>query len=85
MTLEIGDRVNYVSDNHGQSPANPLVGTRFECSGTVLNVIMGGDSINVEWDNGTHNSYSNRDLVLASGNGGAEPNRAFRLKKHKRR
>jgi hypothetical protein len=85
MTLKVGARVNYVSDNHGQSPANPLIGTHYECVGTIDSYRMDGQSITVKWDNGTHNSYSARDLALASGNGGADPNRAFRLKKHKRR
>jgi len=37
-------------------PGNPAIGTEWECAG----VYVGG--CRVVWDNGSHNSYSDREL-----------------------
>ena len=85
MTLKVGDRVNSVSGKYGRANNNPLIGTRYECAGTVDSSESDGMHITVLWDNGAHNSYNSKDLALAGTAGSLNPNMAFRLKKRKRR
>ena len=80
MTFKIGDRVNYFSGNHGMSLDNPLVGTRYECIGTVD--FANSSNATVQWDNGKHNSYNNHDLALAEDGGVTDPNMAFKIKRY---
>lgn len=62
-----GDRVYYVSGRHGKYGNNPLRGSEFECEGTVTSRdTLGGLDTQVNWDNGTTNSYSFGDLRLVS-------------------
>ena len=76
--FNVGDRVVYVSGRHGTMKSNPLVGSKYECEGTIDY----SDRVhtNVLWDNGTHNSYTPNDLMLI-GKGKVNPNREFSLKK----
>jgi len=83
--MKTGDRVYYISGHHGKGPGNPLKGSKYECQGTITTESKeDGLYIGVQWDNGTHNSYSFGDLCQANG-GAMSPNLAFRLKKLKRR
>lgn len=84
IEFKAGDRVHYVSKAHGQSSANPLLGSKYYCEGFITNTGNVGSYIEVDWDNGTHNSYTSGDLEHV--NSQTNPNIAFRLKKqHKRR
>ena len=78
-----GDRVVFVSNENGYSLGsnNPMVGTPFECEGTVA--MAAGSSYRVIWDNGCTNSYRTGDLELAKGYVG-DPNRLFLMKKLKK-
>lgn len=42
--------------------ANPAIGSKYECCGTIVD--YGIVSINVEWENGTSNSYRDNELIL---------------------
>lgn len=70
-----GDRVYYTSGIHGQSKNNPLFGSEYECDGTIISIDHDGGYVQVEWDNGTHNSYSTHDLTPILEN--LNPNMAF--------
>lgn len=75
--FKIGDRVKYISGRHGSSVTNPLIGTEFECAGTLDAAPCG-----VLWDNGEHNSYSPGDLIhIQMIDGKPNPNMAFLRKK----
>lgn len=68
-TLRKGDKVIYVSGSHGDAHNNPLWGG--ECGqikGTVVDLPKKSESsewVKVKWDNGSFNSYQNRDLAYA--------------------
>lgn len=84
-SLHRGDRVLYISGDHGVSDSNPLVGTNYECAGTVVDTGGHGMHVRVHWDNGLSNSYNLGDLKIAP-KGYAlmqDPNRAFLNKKIK--
>ena len=40
--------------------SNPLVGTNWECEGTIIS--YSSSLISVMWDNGKHNEYSDNEL-----------------------
>lgn len=83
--LQIGDRVYYVSDVHGQSLPNPLKGSRYECVGTIVpSKNLCSYPARVRWDNGSENSYNFNDLELES-RPNPDPNAVFRLRKGKGR
>lgn len=65
MAFKKGDRVRFVDNykNYSIGSANPLVGTLYECEGTVENT--GPISTSVKWDNGTKNSYDVNTLALS--------------------
>jgi hypothetical protein len=46
-------------------PSNPRVGTGFECSGVITD-IMDNDRVRVKWENGTSNTYKDFDLLMKS-------------------
>lgn len=55
--LKVGDRVNLVDiGDYYLGPANPEVGSEWECEGTVTRI--SDETIKVNWDNGTTNWYS---------------------------
>lgn len=60
--FNVGDRVKYISGNHGDSAWNPLWGgAQGKMQGTVTEV----DSpfpIRVDWKNGEYNTYNVNDL-----------------------
>ena len=85
MSFYSGDRVYYTSGKHGVSRVNPLKGTELECVGTIDHVESTFSHVTVLWDNGAHNSYTNKDLALADGVDEPNPNLAFRIKKLTRR
>ena len=58
--IHAGLRVKYVSNNHGDYPSNPLWGGKLGKIGGTVTSDQG--YIEVRWDNGEHNSYSEYDL-----------------------
>ena len=62
MKFKIGDRVVYVSGDWGCSRNDPLLGTEFECVGSIKKVA--GRECDVLWDNGVLNFYYDKDLSL---------------------
>lgn len=79
-----GDKVHYVSGNHGATRNNPLMNSKYECTGIVTRVrasLGGSFTISVDWDNGSRNSYIPSDLQPASDNGSLNPNLSFLMKK----
>ena len=67
MRFKIGDRVKYVSRSYGDGPSNPLWGGIYgEILGTIVNIVntRGSLPLKVNWDNGNHNGYDEKDLVL---------------------
>jgi len=44
-------------------PENPLIGTRWECEGTVINIV--GDSVHVIWDSARSNGYKDNELSIS--------------------
>lgn len=67
MVFNNGDRVRFVDNcrNYTIGSANPLVGTPYECEGTVEHA--GLISVSVRWDNGTINNYDIKTLALSEG------------------
>ena len=59
--FEPGDRVIYTSNRHGKGHNNPLWGSTDMCKGTI-DYVDDAHHITVQWDNGSHNSYSDGDL-----------------------
>lgn len=83
MRFQKGDRVRYISGRHWLGPGNPLIGSKYECEGTVTYLRLG--RISVGWDNGTKNFYGEDDLELAEHKlGHNNPNAAFRSRKRRR-
>ena len=78
--FKIDDRVVYAHNtaNYTTGQSNPLVGTKYECEGTVINIEH--RSVRVEWDNGRRNVYNYRTLELVSMRRN-NPNIIFRRKK----
>ncbi len=62
--LKRGMRVLLTKPDRGYTicDTNPLVGTEWECTGTVDT--HGSSSVSVDWDNGNHNSYKDNELSL---------------------
>lgn len=80
--FEVGDKVYYVSGQHGARSNNPLYGTSYQCQGTVIKCGEGDYcSIEVKWNNGTTNSYYRADLAGIDKRGlpyfKSDPNKAF--------
>jgi hypothetical protein len=63
MLLYKGVRVRYTSGAHGQGEDNPMVGSRWECEGTITEMPKGTNWCEVTWDNGKVNSYYLSDLT----------------------
>ena len=79
--FEVGNRVHYTSGKYTLRENNPLLGSVFECEGTIVSH-SSGSSCTVRWDNGTSNTYSDTDLDHA-GEAETNPNLLFRQKKLK--
>jgi hypothetical protein len=80
-------RVKLYNKNYGPQASNPVFGTIYETTGTVVK--LGADKrypISVQWDNGTQNSYKEGDLMVLNHSEitGLGPNETFRLKQGKR-
>lgn len=79
----VGDRVIFVDNfpGYGLGANNPLLGTEWECVGTVS---QGSDYeyVSVRWDNGCTNSYDKRCLRKTAGS--SDPNHLFAVAKKKR-
>lgn len=66
--LKCGDRVVLVARDkirdklYRLSDSNPLAGTKHECVGTITEVYH--HTAEVDWDNGTCNTYVNYDLAI---------------------
>jgi hypothetical protein len=80
MEFARGDRVVYISGNYTTGRDNPLIGTKWECQGTITDSDV--SYIRVEWDNKRHNSYMPYDLQLVGANKN-DPNFAFKLRKRR--
>jgi hypothetical protein len=65
--LKIGTRVLLTKPDRGYTinESNPLVGTKWECAGSVDDGRPG--AVDVLWDNGHHNSYKDHELSSACG------------------
>ena len=63
--FKCGDRIKltHPKEYYTIGLANPLVGTKFECPGTIIE-IYDGNKIEVKWDNKTTNGYDEEDLDL---------------------
>lgn len=67
MAFNSGDRVRFVNNcrNYTIGSSNPLVGTPYECEGTIEQAGLIG--VSVKWDNGTKNTYDVKTLALSEG------------------
>jgi hypothetical protein len=66
------DRVILVTDRHDICDYNPMEGSEWACTGTIVDYTNEYDAqnpITVEWDNGTQNVYNEQDLELENTNG----------------
>ena len=63
--LQKGQKVKLITPHHGESKNNPIWGGSYGfISGTVLRLKNTGLPVQVIWDNGSHNAYSERDLEV---------------------
>lgn len=84
--VRIGDRVKLSSDSGFRpTPSFPMVGSKYECTGTITRVglTLSNDSVEVQWDNGAANVFSVRFLERVAGK--INPNLSFKLWKVNRR
>lgn len=65
--VKTGQKVMLVfpDEEYDIGPANPVVGSEWECRGTIADYEPDGDGISVDWDNGTYNGYKENELALA--------------------
>ena len=79
MSFQKGDRVKFVNNsrNYRVGEANPLVGSKWECEGTVT---RSGIDVRVSWDNGRGNIYKSKCLELI-GTIKGDPNYMFKMKR----
>jgi hypothetical protein len=63
--FKVGDIVCYISNRHGDYASNPLWGGSMgKISGHITRIrSVQGLPIDVLWDNGLSNTYTNNDLV----------------------
>ncbi len=84
MRFQKDDRVRYISGRHWLGPGNPLIGSKYECEGTISGVNSRVNRISVNWDNGTTNFYAEDDLELAEHKLDCNnPNAVFRSRKRR--
>ena len=86
-------RVELHSKKYTPEQVNPIIGSIYECTGTVSNLFIGSRyQIEVIWDNGYRNKYKSNDLVKIGDKplppksediNEANPNREFRLRRRK--
>jgi len=64
---------------------HPVVGSKYECIGTITAIFAQAGLVRVHWVNGSVSLYEHKSLSLykAKHKGKVEPNRAFLLKKLK--
>jgi hypothetical protein len=62
----LGMRVMLTNPNPSYTiyESNPAVGSRFECEGEITTIDK--DFVEVEWDNGSSNTYKNNELSLSN-------------------
>jgi hypothetical protein len=63
-------RVKLISQNYKSTAENPIMGTKYECEGTVIHVSVAGSvfgevKISVKWDNEFHNIYTLEELEVS--------------------
>lgn len=51
-------------DSYVINRGNPKVDTEYECEGTIAYISEDEDYVEVLWDNGSENTYSNHELSL---------------------
>lgn len=65
MKFKIGDKVKYVSGEHGEEANNPVWNGKYgKVIGTINGEITDYRMYPVKWSNGQHNSYYEFDLEL---------------------
>jgi len=84
-------RVKLYGGNYQPATTNPVVGSKYECVGTVISLDNNSHHpIRVRWDNGNHNDYRQRELIVVDvvkeppDIKKLGPNAAFRLKTGRR-
>jgi hypothetical protein len=79
-----GDVVLLCTDRHGIDKNNPHFKSKYACNGVVTSANSTG--VLVQWSNGTHNTYTHRDLAFPKTvKYSRNPNRSFLLKKKRPR
>ena len=76
-------RVVLISGRYNPEPAEPVWGSKYECIGTITELLDEVDNydVRVKWDNGKTNIYEIKDLRAYSSEDTSNPNTTFRLKK----
>jgi len=69
LNVNVGDRVYLMSDMYTPSQANPVKGSKYECKGTICEILphKTAEPFNclVQWDTGIINNYIiSTDLML---------------------
>lgn len=72
-----GDRVLLKEGYFAPMNSNPCIGSEWECTGTVVEIIEDEDAIIVEWDNQYENTYQEEQLIRYQPLPQDNPNRAF--------
>lgn len=81
-----GDRVVFYDNSrtgYSVGPSNPLVGSDWECEGTVVGQRNPPHNVQVQWDNGRYNVYKAVALQLIMSSA-KNPNVAYKIAKSKR-
>ena len=82
----VGDRVMLTDTNINPTVSHPIVGSEYECMGTVGAVFNQAGLVRVHWVSGRVSLYEHRSLSLykAKPEDKVEPNYAFLLRKLKK-
>lgn len=73
-------RVVLITDRFNPEPAEPVRGSKYECTGTIIEILPRGDEydVQVEWDNGHVNPYIINHLRAVYSLDVKNPNHAFK-------
>lgn len=74
--FKVGDKVKYISNNHGDEKRNPLWGKSQGKIVGKITVIQVNGWYKVEWENGENNTYEDNDLELV---GKDKPEKPFKF------
>ncbi len=64
---EIDHRVILINNRHGTCSTNPVIGSQWACTGTIVQInseYNDENYITVNWDNGAQNVYGRDDIEL---------------------